>query len=159
MKHCWVFLFLLFFEVVKGQLHHSTITSQSSSVDFYSVKVLQSVGQLSPIGNYFSNNTSVIQGFQHPFFNDQNNETIIADDGVIAYPNPFSSDLNIKFNKIKPDKVKIDIYDVNGRFINSFKIQEFKEIITLPLETLTPSEYLIRVRSKNLEYSTKIIKK
>ena len=58
---------MLSFEVVNGQLHHYSINTQSSSIDLYNAKVLQSVGQLSPIGNYFSDKTSVIQGFQQPF--------------------------------------------------------------------------------------------
>ena len=149
---------MLSFEVVNGQLHHYSINTQSSSIDLYNAKVLQSVGQLSPIGNYFSNKTSVIQGFQQPFLMASIEETII-DEGVIAYPNPFSTDLNIKFESLKPEQLRIDVYDVNGKFITSFKPENTEEIITLPLETLMSAEYLIRLRAKNLEYSTKVIKK
>ena len=149
---------MLSFEVVNGQLHHYSINTQSSSIDQYNAKVLQSVGQLSPIGNYFSNKTSVVQGFQQPFLMASIEETII-DEGIIAYPNPFSTDLNIKFESLKPEQIRIDVYDVNGKFITSFKPENTEEIITLPLETLMSAEYLIRLRAKNLEYSTKVIKK
>ena len=149
---------MLSFEVVNGQLHHYSINTQSSSIDLYNAKVLQSVGQLSPIGNYFSNKTSVVQGFQQPFLMASIEETII-DEGIIAYPNPFSTDLNIKFESLKPEQLRIDVYDVNGKFITSFKPENTEEIITLPLETLMSAEYLIRLRAKNLEYSTKVIKK
>ena len=149
---------MLSFEVVNGQLHHYSVNTQSSSIDLYNAKVLQSVGQLSPIGNYFSNKTSVIQGFQQPFLMASIEKTII-DEGVIAYPNPFSTDLNIKFESLKPEQLRIDVYDVNGKFITSFKPENTEEIITLPLETLMSAEYLIRLRAKNLEYSTKVIKK
>lgn len=153
-----VFLLMISFEVVNGQLHHYSINTQSSSIDLYNAKVLQSVGQLSPIGNYFSNKTSVVQGFQQPFLMASIEETII-DEGIIAYPNPFSTDLNIKFESLKPEQIRIDVYDVNGKFITSFKPENNEEIITLPLETLMSAEYLIRLRAKNLEYSTKVIKK
>ena len=149
---------MLSFEVVNGQLHHYSINTQSSSIDQYNAKVLQSVGQLSPIGNYFSNKSSVVQGFQQPFLMASIEETII-DEGIIAYPNPFSTDLNIKFESLKPEQLRIDVYDVNGKFITSFKPENTEEIITLPLETLMSAEYLIRLRAKNLEYSTKVIKK
>ena len=149
---------MLSFEIVNGQLHHFSINTQSSSIDLYNAKVLQSVGQLSPIGNYFSDKTSVIQGFQQPFLMASIEETII-DEGVIAYPNPFSTDLNIKFESLKPEQLRIDVYDVNGKFITSFKPENTEDIITLPLETLMSAEYLIRLRAKNLEYSTKVIKK
>jgi len=149
---------MLSFEVVNGQLHHYSINTQSSSIDLYNAKVLQSVGQLSPIGNYFSNKTLVVQGFQQPFLMASIEETII-DEGIIVYPNPFSTDLNIKFESLKPEQIRIDVYDVNGKFIASFKPENTEEIITLPLETLMSAEYLIRLRAKNLEYSTKVIKK
>ena len=149
---------MLSFEIVNGQLHHYSINTQSSSIDQYNAKVLQSIGQLSPIGNYFSNKTSVVQGFQQPFLMASIEETII-DEGIIAYPNPFSTDLNIKFESLKPEQIRIDVYDVNGKFITSFKPENTEEIITLPLETLMSAEYLIRLRAKNLEYSTKVIKK
>ena len=149
---------MLSFEVVNGQLHHYSINTQSSSIDLYNAKVLQSVGQLSPIGNYFSNKTLVVQGFQQPFLMASIEETII-DEGIIVYPNPFSTDLNIKFESLKPEQIRIDVYDVNGKFITSFKPENTEEIITLPLETLMSAEYLIRLRAKNLEYSTKVIKK
>ena len=64
-----------------GQLHHYSINTQSSSIDLYNAKVLQSVGQLSPIGNYFSNKTSVVQGFQQPFLMASLEETIIEWEG------------------------------------------------------------------------------
>ena len=149
---------MLSFEIVNGQLHHYSINTQSSSIDQYNAKVLQSVGQLSPIGNYFSNKSSVVQGFQQPFLMASIEETII-DERIIAYPNPFSTDLNIKFESLKPEQIRIDVYDVNGKFITSFKPENTEEIITLPLETLMSAEYLIRLRAKNLEYSTKVIKK
>ncbi|MDC3077642.1 T9SS type A sorting domain-containing protein, partial [Flavobacteriales bacterium] len=134
------------------------INTQSSNINLYNAKVLQSVGQLSPIGNYFSYKTSVIQGFQQPFLMASIEETI-KDEGVIAYPNPFNTDLNIKFESLKPEQLIIDVYDVNGKFIISFKPENTEKTITLPLETLMSAEYLIRLRAKNLEYSTKVIKK
>ena len=105
-----------------AQLHHSTISGQSASVDKYNVKVLQTVGQISPIGNYISNRASVIQGFQQPFLKFKIEEVMI-NEGILAYPNPFNSDLNFKFNNLKPKNLTVDIYDVNGRFIKSIKRQ------------------------------------
>lgn len=141
-----------------AQLHHSTISGQSASVDKYNVKVLQTVGQISPIGNYISNRASVIQGFQQPFLKFKIEEVMI-NEGILAYPNPFSSDLNFKFNNLKPNNLTIDIYDVNGRFIKSIKIDRIDDEIKLNLEYLISTEYIIRLRGSNINYSTKVIKK
>lgn len=45
-------------------------------------------------------------------------------DGVIAYPNPFSDQVSLKFNYKgydEPQLVEILIYDLNGRFINKIE--------------------------------------
>jgi len=152
-------IFLLFFiSYSNAQLHHSTISGQSASVDKYNVKVLQTVGQISPIGNYISNRASVIQGFQQPFLKFKIEEVMI-NEGILAYPNPFNSDLNFKFNNLKPKNLTVDIYDVNGRFIKSIKIDRIDDEIKLNLEYLMSTEYIIRLRGSNINYSTKVIKK
>lgn len=152
------FIFLVFAHASYGQLHHYSIGTQSASVDKYSVKTLQSVGQLSPIGSYFSKNTMVVQGFQQPFLKFRVEEQI-SSESIVTYPNPFSVDLNIKFNNLKPKNVRVDIYDVNGRYIKSFFEDSVDDVLSLPLENLVSSEYMIRLRAKNLDYSTKVIKK
>ena len=59
-------LVLLVFNFANSQLHHSTLSTQSNSYDSNNVKVLYTVGQISPIGNYIKNGTNVVQGFQQP---------------------------------------------------------------------------------------------
>ena len=67
MKHLIILFLFLFSCTVFGQLHHSMVSVQSSYTDKYDINVLQSVGQLSLIGNFSSSKVSVIQGFQQPF--------------------------------------------------------------------------------------------
>ena len=141
-----------------AQLHHSTISGQSATVDKYNVKVLQTVGQISPIGNYVSNRASVIHGFQQPFLKFKI-EDIMINEGILAYPNPFNSDLNFKFNNLKPKNLTVDIYDMNGRFIKSIKVDRIDDEIKLDLQYLMSTEYIIRLRGSNINYSTKVIKK
>ena len=83
----------------------------------------------------------------------------MVNEGILAYPNPFNSDLNFKFNNLKPKNLTVDIYDVNGRFIKSIKIDRIDDEIKLNLEYLMSTEYIIRLRGSNINYSTKVIKK
>ena len=154
-----LFIMLVFFQSNYGQLHHSSFSSSSINHETKSVAVLQTVGQLSPIGSYFSNNIAVVQGFHQPFLKTKNTVELINNESIITFPNPFNSDLNIKFNNIKPQNLQVDLYDLNGRFIKSFNVNKVDDILTLTLKNLISSEYIIRLRARNLDYSTKIIKK
>lgn len=148
----------LFSSTVFGQLHHSMVSVQSSSTEKYDINVLQSVGQLSLIGNFSSSKVSVIQGFQQPFIR-YINERPIVNQNIISYPNPFYSDLNIEFINNKPKTVRVDIFDISGRFIKSFESKDFDNILNLDLEGLQSSEYIINVKGNGINYSTKVIKK
>ena len=141
-----------------SQLHHSMVSVQSSSTDKYDINVLQSVGQLSLIGNFSSSKVSVIQGFQQPFIR-YINERPIVNQNIISYPNPFYSDLNIEFINNKPKTVRVDIFDISGRFIKSLETKDFDNILNLDLEGLQSSEYIINVTGNGINYSTKVIKK
>lgn len=150
---------LLFFPLMCfSQLHHSTISSHSLNSSNNEVKVLQTVGQLSLIGNFSSSKVSVIQGFQQPFIR-YINERPIVNQNIISYPNPFYSDLNIEFINNKPKTVRVDIFDISGRFIKSLESKDFDNILNLDLEGLQSSEYIINVKGNGINYSTKVIKK
>lgn len=150
---------LLFFPLICfSQLHHSMVSVQSSSTEKYDINVLQSVGQLSLIGNFSSSKVSVIQGFQQPFIR-YINERPIVNQNIISYPNPFYSDLNIEFINNKPKTVRVDIFDISGRFIKSLESKDFDNILNLDLEGLQSSEYIINVKGNGINYSTKVIKK
>jgi hypothetical protein len=134
------------------------VSVQSSSTDKYDINVLQSVGQLSLIGNFSSSKVSVVQGFQQPFIR-LINERPIVNQNIISYPNPFYSDLNIEFINNKPKTVRVDIFDISGRFIKSLETKDFDNILNLDLEGLQSSEYIINVTGNGINYSTKVIKK
>lgn len=156
MLKLYFFLLIPFFSF--SQLHHSMVSVQSSSSEKYDINVLQSVGQLSLIGNFSSSKVSVIQGFQQPFIR-YINERPIVNQNIISYPNPFYSDLNIEFINNKPKTVRVDIFDISGRFIKSLESKDFDNILNLDLEGLQSSEYIINVKGNGINYSTKVIKK
>ena len=152
--------FLIFFISISsfGQLHHSSIAISSSNTNNKGFSVLQSIGQLSPIGNYNSQKQTVFQGFQQPLNLIDDGHTIHIFD-ILAFPNPFLNDLNFEFENIKPSEIRVDIYDITGRYIDSYFASDFGEILRLKLENLISTEYIFRLTGPGINYSTKIIKK
>jgi len=153
--------FFLFFLVTNssfGQLHHSSIGISSSNTNNNGLLVLQSIGQQSPIGNYNSRNQIIFQGFQQPLNITDDMDRIHMFD-ILAFPNPFLNDLNFEFENIKPSEVRVDIYDVTGRYIDSYFASDFGEILKLKLKNLISTEYIFRLTGPGINYSTKIIKK
>ena len=152
-------LLFLFIPIVSfGQLHHSTISSYSINTVNNETKVLQTVGQLSSIGNFSSSKTSVIQGFQQPLLRFIKEEPIV-NQNILSYPNPFNKDLNFQFINNKPKSVRIDVFDISGRFIKTFFKKDFDDVLNLNLEGLQSTEYIINVTGNGINYSTKVIKK
>ena len=152
----YFFLLIPFFSF--SQLHHSMVSVQSSSTEKYDINVLQSVGQLSLIGNFSSSKVSVIQGFQQPLLRFIKEEPIV-NQNILSYPNPFNKDLNFQFINNKPKSVRIDVFDISGRFIKSFFKKDFDDVLNLNLEGLQSTEYIINVTGNGINYSTKVIKK
>ena len=156
MSKLYFFLLIPFFSF--SQLHHSMISGQSSYTDKYNVNVLQSVGQLSLTGNFSSSKTSVIQGFQQPLLRFIKEEPIV-NQNILSYPNPFNKDLNFQFINNKPKSVRIDVFDVSGRFIKTFFKKDFDDVLNLNFEGFQSTEYIINVTGNGINYSTKVIKK
>jgi len=153
-RYILVFLICNF---ANSQLHHSMLSNQSNSFDSNKAKVLYTVGQISPVGNYIKNGTDVVQGFQQPLLNFKIKKEVI-EYSILAYPNPFRSNINFEFKNISPGDLQVIIYDPNGRFIKSLFATNFSQILSLNLSDLSMSEYVIRFIGKNIDYSTKIIK-
>ena len=149
-------LFIFLFQYSFGQLHHSTISSQAGFKNSSDVVLFQTVGQISSIGNYVSNKANVIQGFQQPLL-----RTIVISNpinlNILVYPNPVSTEINFQFNNINPKKIRVEIFDINGKFIEFRDLDNFRRIINL--QNLITSEYIIRLLGEGINYSTKIIKK
>ena len=152
-------LLLLFIPLICfSQLHHSTISSHSLNSSNNEVKVLQTVGQMSPIGNYNFQKTTVLQGFHHPFLRFVDKEIDVFYN-IISYPNPFNSSLIIESQEINLNNVEINLFDLSGRFIKTFNTKNYDGNIKLNMEGLQPSEYILNVKGEGVNYSAKVIKK
>ena len=158
-----VFIFFLFTFIhytVFSQLHHQTVSIGSSLIESSNFTISQTVGQLSPIGNYNSNGRLLFQGFQQPIIKIiKNNSYSLINTSTVAFPNPFNEKINFKFFNEHPDLLEISIFDINGKLISKFNQKSEGDILKLNLEGLLDSQYLIMLKSSEYFYSTKIIKK
>ncbi|MFW5721152.1 MAG: T9SS type A sorting domain-containing protein, partial [Bacteroidota bacterium] len=73
------------------------------------------------------------------------------------YPNPFTNDITVEFNKIFEDEIGISIYTLNGQKVLEKKYYTHKFIIS-DLNKLTKGTYILKVKSKEGVISQKIIK-
>lgn len=154
-----VLLFFIGLSVYSQHLHHQMISSQGASITLFNgVKVNQTVGQQSVIGNYNFSTTTVSQGFQKNLFAKSDIFVLTDKIKIIVYPNPFVDYLQIQFSKSLNGPVSITIFDLLGRLV--FKDQ--KEVInnTINLDNLQfpENEYLLKLSGTNFNYSTQIIK-
>ena len=157
----FVFILLSFIHFASfSQLHHQTISIGSSQIESSNFTISQTVGQLSPIGNYNSNGRLLFQGFQQPIIKIiKNNNYSSVNTSTVAFPNPFNEDINFKFFNEQPDLLEILIFDINGKLISKFNKKSEGDVLKLNLEELLDSQYLIILKSSEYFYSTKIIKK
>lgn len=157
------YLLLLFSVSFYGQvLHHQMISSQGASTKTADGLIIkQTIGQQSLIGTSGNKNYVVMQGFQQSLWGKyiaSNNVETIEGIKIITYPNPFTETINFQFSKPVADSISISIFDVLGRLIYEHNQNAIGAILTIDLNTLPTSEYLIRLSATNLNYYTKIIK-
>jgi len=152
-------IFLVSTSSLYSQVHHQTISVQSSNFTNSQFHVFQSIGQLSPIGNYTTTGKqSVFQGFQQPLLRKINiNPVNLA--SVLLYPNPFTEKISFQFVAYQPKNLKISIFDLNGKFIKEFNKEIESNVLELTLDDLKATSYIITMKGFNFLYSTIIIKK
>jgi hypothetical protein len=74
-----------------------------------------------------------------------------------VYPNPTISNITLKVEDLSLNDLKIELFDTNGRQIQSRKVQSTN--IFIDLENLPSSTYILKVESENKTIKTfKIIK-
>lgn len=158
------YLLLLFSITFQGQvLHHQMLSSQGVSTKTPNGLIIrQTVGQQSLTGTSGNKDYVVMQGFQQNLWGKYiASNTIDAIDTIkmTTYPNPFTETINFQFSKPVADVITISIFDFLGRLIYEQNRTAVSDILTIDLSGLPTSEYLIRLKTKTLNYYTKIIKK
>lgn len=144
----------------QSTLHHQSIAAQVTSKTLSNGFVInQTIGQQSVIGNSKTGSNIIFQGFQQSQWGKLISTSSKSNISVKVYPNPFVNQLNFQFSKEINDKVRIQIFDFNGRLIldESKYVEDF--YLTIDLTYLPAASYLVKVYASKINYYSKIIKR
>lgn len=154
-------VFLLLGSTVFAQkLHHQMIASQGINAKLSNgMKVNQSVGQQSAIGNYSSSKGIVGQGYIQSMVSVSKTNTVAVAITAVVYPNPFSDVLNFKFSAPIKGNVQVTIFDVRGRLIYSKETIPISNGVTLSELYFSEGTYFVKLEAEDVIYSSQIIKR
>lgn len=140
-------------------LHHQTLSSQGKSIKVNSngITVSQSIGQISPIGNYNSSNLIVGQGFIQSVLMKTNNDSKVSIE-TIAYPNPFIDIIHFKFSLPVSGIIKFSLFDISGRLIFYKEKMAIDNVLTIDNLFIAQGEYLVKLDANKYKFSTILLK-
>jgi hypothetical protein len=153
-----IILFLLVaFSGFSQSLHHQMLSSQGKSITVGGLKVSQTIGQQSVIGNYRGTEVMVGQGFQQSRLMKSVKPPVIT---VVTttYPNPFIDHINFEFSSVVSGPIKFSLFDVMGRLVASQEKPATDLILTISELSLAQGEYFVKLSAKNYNYSTNLLK-
>ena len=138
-------------------LHHQMLSSQGTSTTVGGLKVSQTIGQLSVIGNYRGSEVMVGQGFQQSRLMKSVKAPVIT---VVTttYPNPFIDRIHFEFSSVITGPIKFSLYDVMGRLVASQEKPAIDTILTITDLSLAEGQYFVKLSAKNYNYSTNLLK-
>lgn len=165
-KKTVVFLFILnlsftcFCQELVRQTTGVSGASNIVNINSESYIVQQTVGQGSVIGTYQSGGLILRQGFIQPLegsFKISVLENKSLD--VSIFPNPFSNLLNLTFSDSIEDPVNVTVYDILGRVVfNKQYLPTDSNSLTLDLDFLNKSQYILNLSMNDKNFTSKIIK-
>ena len=135
-------------------LHHQMLSSQGTSTTVGGLKVSQTIGQLSVIGNYRGSEVMVGQGFQQSRLM----KSVKAPVVTTTYPNPFIDRIHFEFSSVITGPIKFSLYDVMGRLVASQEKPATDTILTITDLSLAEGQYFVKLSAKNYNYSTNLLK-
>ena len=121
--------------------------------------IQQSIGQASVIGLYSKNNYTIRQGFLQPPNSGKTQSIDIVENNLDAkiFPNPFQQDIRILFDAFIDKEVHIVAYNMSGKVVFSAEYPAL-QLINVSLNNITNGNYIIKIRSGNKQFVTKLTK-
>lgn len=148
------------YTVFAQKIHHQMISSQGKNTKLSNgMKVNQSVGQQSAIGNYSSSKAIVGQGYIQSMVSISKTNPVKTAITAVLYPNPFTDVLNFRFSVPIEGNVQATIFDVRGRLIYSRKTTAISNVVTISELYFSEGTYFVRLEAKDVIYTSQIIKK
>ncbi len=83
--------------------------------------------------------------------------TTVNDNSLQIYPNPVTTDCNVEFETVKAGIVRLDLFDITGRKVNSFQNNLAGGIHTLIINGLSNGVYTLTLSTEDGNCSSKII--
>ena len=159
MRLLHIFLLLTLTSVNAHKLHRQMLSAQGNSAVLNDgTFISQTIGQQSVIGNTTKNGYTTGQGFQQNVWGKYISSNITTDITTTTYPNPFIQLVNFQFSKPIKESISIAIFDVRGRLIYKQEKRAIDNLLTIDLESIASSNYLVRLSSTNYTYYTQILK-
>ena len=119
--------------------------------------VQQVIGQ-SAIGTYTALRYDIRQGFIQPNILNKIVDVNVPTSLVVdVYPNPFKSSVFLEFEEEIKSSIDVVVYNMMGVQILS-KLFLSKEKVELQLDQLPSGEYIIKARTNNMQFISKILK-
>ena len=139
-------------------LHHQMLSSQGKNTILSNgMLVSQTIGQQSAIGNH-TNGVTVGQGFQQSHWAKYVKSNTSVNIATTTYPNPFITTVNFQFSQPIKETIEIAVFDVRGRLIFQDKKRATDSVLTVELQQLASSNYLVRLTAPNYTYYSQILK-
>lgn len=146
------------FSAFAQSVHHQMTASQGASVQLSNnLKVTQSVGQQSAIGNYMGPAFSVGQGYQQGRISKSKGPAALNIQ-IMTFPNPFTSKINFQFSASIDGLIKISIYDITGRVVMNSEKELLNNVLSLENLNFPDGQYIVKLSAKNFNYTTNLIK-
>ena len=131
--------------------------STTTTVSGKQYVVQQSVGQASVIGNHTVQDFTVLQGFIQPPIKI---EGVLDEDNslqAVVFPNPFSSNVEVRFSEEIDAPLSITLYDISGRVVFSKEMAPAREI-QLDFDFLSSASYLLFISQAKKQFTATLIK-
>ena len=158
MKHIVWIILALTINSYSQDLHRQMLSSQGKSTILSNgMMVSQTIGQQSAIGNH-TNGVTVGQGFQQSHWAKYVKSNTSVNIATTTYPNPFITTVNFQFSQPIKETIEIAVFDVRGRLIFQDKKRATDSVLTVELQQLASSNYLVRLTAPNYTYYSQILK-
>lgn len=78
--------------------------------------------------------------------------------GILAYPNPFTSTLNVNLGSTEIPFVTIELFKITGGKVYSKQFTNTSGTVPIEAQHLTPGVYLLKVKTGPSEKTLKVVK-
>lgn len=156
---CAVFVLLLSSFMSYGQKRIKRASLSTSLVNAHNInrgthKVQHSIGQMGVMGVMKHNNNLVLRGFLLP--QTGKTETPATKIGVLIYPIPFDTHINIDFDSEVSGDMKVLLHDANGKLLVERQQKAFQKQ-RLELGDLAQAQYTITIMVMENIFSQSIL--